>query len=173
MGGRTTGISVTAGPHLFIYKHIGMQKTDKLSEIKLYYKPLSRTMPQIRSSHEAYSHLLKFFNQDTLAIQEQFVAIYLNRSNCLLGGYLCSVGGITGTVADIRLILAVALKSGASGMIVSHNHPSGNLKPSNVDQDLTNKLKEAAAIMDIQLLDHLIISSVEGEFFSFAENGLL
>ena len=82
-----------------------------------------------------------------------------------------SVGGITGTVVDIRLLLSVALKTAATGIRLAHNHPSGNLKPSEVDKELTNKIKKASEYMDIKLLDHLIIT--KNEYFSFAEDGCL
>jgi DNA repair protein RadC len=81
-------------------------------------------------------------------------------------------GGLTGTVADIRLILGIALKACACNIIISHNHPSGNLKPSGADQELTNKLKEAGKLIDITLLDHIILSP-EGSFYSFADEGLI
>jgi DNA repair protein RadC len=82
-----------------------------------------------------------------------------------------STGGITGTVVDIRLLLSVALKTAATGIILAHNHPSGNLKPSEADKELTNKIKKASEYMDIKLLDHLIISS--DSYLSFSEQGHL
>jgi DNA repair protein RadC len=96
----------------------------------------------------------------------------MNRSNSVLGLLPVSKGGISGTVTDVRIILQAALKSNASGLIVCHNHPSGNLNPSESDSRITQKLKEAGNIMDIQLLDHLIISP-ENDYYSFADNGLL
>ena len=83
-----------------------------------------------------------------------------------------STGGITGTVVDIRLLLSVALKTAATGIIIAHNHPSGNLKPSEADKELTNKIKKASEYMDIKLLDHLIIVP-EGKYLCFTEDGLL
>ncbi len=100
------------------------------------------------------------------------MAMYLNRSNRVIGVYHMSTGGITGTVVDIRLLLSVALKTAATGIILAHNHPSGNLKPSEADKELTNKIKKASEYMDIKLLDHLIIAQ-EGKYFSFNEDGLL
>jgi DNA repair protein RadC len=82
-----------------------------------------------------------------------------------------SSGGITGTVADPRIILKKALESGAVGLILCHNHPSGSLRPSQADQELTNKIREASRFLDIKLLDHVIVSQ-EG-YFSFADDGLL
>jgi DNA repair protein RadC len=95
--------------------------------------------------------------------------MYLNNSNQVLGIYPASKGGITGTVADIRLILGVALKTASTAMVIAHNHPSGNLKPSKIDEVLTQKLKNAAALLDVNLLDHLIVSNAG--FYSFADEG--
>jgi DNA repair protein RadC len=89
----------------------------------------------------------------------------------VLGIYEVSTGGMTGTVADPKLIFAAALKGAACGIILAHNHPSNNLKPSISDEQLTTKIKEGGKLLDIKLLDHLIISS-EG-YYSFADEGLL
>ena len=102
---------------------------------------------------------------------EQFVAVYLNQSNKLLCHKIISTGGITGTVADPRIILKTALEEGATSIILSHNHPSGSLKPSMADEQLTQKIKQAAALMDIKILDHIIVSN-EG-YFSFADSGMM
>lgn len=150
-----------------------MNYTEKLSEIRLYYKPKKQVLLKVTGSEEAYRHALQFYNKNTLALQEQFVALYLNRANAVLGGHLCATGGITGTIADIRLILGIALKAGACGIIISHNHPSGNLTPSRADQDITRRIKEAGKLMDITLLDHIIIAPSEGSYYSFAEEGML
>ena len=102
---------------------------------------------------------------------EMFVAIYLNRANKLIRHEVISTGGITGTIADPRIILRKALECNASSMILSHNHPSGNLKPSPADKELTQKIKQAALLIDMVVLDHIIVSH-EG-YFSFADEGLL
>jgi len=111
------------------------------------------------------------FPQDTICLQEQFIVLYLNRANKVIGSYQLSKGGITGTIADVRLILSVALKTLATGLILAHNHPSGNLTPSDSDINLTKKIKQSAKLMDIELLDHIIISN-EG-YFSFIDDGIL
>ena len=95
----------------------------------------------------------------------------LTRSNKVLGLTSVSKGGISGTVTDIRLILQAAIKANASGIIVCHNHPSGNINPSESDTKITQKIREFGNIMDIQLLDHLIITAEE--YYSFADNGLI
>jgi DNA repair protein RadC len=115
---------------------------------------------------------MKFYDKSTIALQEQFIVLYLNRSNLCLGGHKVFTGGLTDIVVDIRLNLGIALKACACNIIISRNHPSGNLKPSGSDQELTNKLKEAGKLMDITLLDHIILSP-EGSFYSFADEGLI
>jgi len=147
---------------------------NQICEIMVSYKPFipSNEQPLIQSAEDAFSAVLPYFADDTIHLQEQFIVLYLNRANRVIGGYKISVGGITGTVADIRLILSVALKSAATGMILSHNHPSGSLKPSYQDEQLTQKIKQAAEWMDIKVIDHLILNG-QGGFFSFAEEGLL
>jgi len=96
----------------------------------------------------------------------------MNRSNSVLGIMPVSKGGLSGTVTDVRLIFQGAIKANASGIIVCHNHPSGNLNPSDSDTKITQKIKEAGNLMDIQLLDHLILI-IDGSYYSFADNGLL
>ncbi len=95
----------------------------------------------------------------------------MNRFNSILGLMSVSKGGISGTVIDIRIVMQGALKANVSGLIVAHNHPSGNLNPSESDSRITQKLKEAGNLMDSQLLDHQIITSED--YYSFADNGLL
>jgi len=102
---------------------------------------------------------------------EVFVVVYLNRSNKVQHHEIISSGGITGTVADPRIILKRALEHDATAIILCHNHPSGNLKPSRIDEELTLKIKEAARYFDIHVLDHIIVSD-EG-YYSFADEGLL
>ncbi|MBK9318889.1 MAG: JAB domain-containing protein [Bacteroidetes bacterium] len=135
-----------------------------ISEISIKYTPLAPDMPTIICSIDAYVLFLDFYPQDTIGIQEKVFAMYLNRANRVIGIFPVSTGGITGTVADIRLILSVALKCGATGIIISHNHPSGSLKPSRMDKELTIKLKDAGCIMDIALQDHIIVVPEEGMY---------
>jgi DNA repair protein RadC len=143
-----------------------------VAEISVSYKPSKAHKPLIKSSEDVYFHLLKFFPEDTIALHETFVVGYLNRANKLIGVYEVSKGGMTSTVVDIRLILSVALKSAATGIILAHNHPSGNLQPSDADKKMTGRINEACKLMDIKLLDHLIFSP-GGTILSFASEGLL
>ena len=102
---------------------------------------------------------------------EEFWAIFLNNGNKVLQTLQLSKGGITGTIVDVRLTLKMALQLGAVGMILAHNHPSGTLKPSQADKQLTKKFKLAGESLDIKVLDHLIIT--EKAYFSFADEQLL
>lgn len=146
-----------------------------VTEITVAYlnKQKASERPSVTTSSDVAIHILEGYNMETIGLQEQFVVMYLNRSNKILGIYRTSIGGITETVCDIRIILSVALKIAATGVILSHNHPSGNLKPSWADEELTRKLKEAAKIMDIKLLDHLILDPSGTQYYSFADEGLL
>lgn len=102
---------------------------------------------------------------------EEFWIIYLNNSNKVIQKIQLSKGGITGTLVDVRLVLKTAIEVGAVGIILAHNHPSGTLKPSEADKQITQKLKTAAQSLDIKILDHLIIT--ENAFYSFADEGIL
>jgi DNA repair protein RadC len=102
---------------------------------------------------------------------EEFWVLFLNRQNKVIDKQRLSQGGLTGTVIDVRMILKMAIEKHATALIFAHNHPSGNLDASDADRKITKQLKEAGAIMDIPLLDHLIIT--QGGYFSFADEGLV
>jgi DNA repair protein RadC len=150
------------------------QKTYQVTEIKVHYSGPNSEIerPFLKTSADAVELLRDLYNPSTLQIQEQFIVLYLNQANQLMGANFHSVGGMTGTVADIRLILAIALKGASNQIIISHNHPSGNLQPSRADKELTLKLKESAALMDIKLLDHIIMAKGSC-YMSFADEGII
>lgn len=145
----------------------------QVSEIELIYKsqisPSER--PQIRTSRDAYELFLLFWDENKIEFVEQFKVMFLNRANRVLGIYELSTGGISGTVADPKLIFAAALKACSSNIIVCHSHPSGNLKPSRADEELTAKIKAAGQFLELPVVDHLIISR-EG-YLSFSDEGIL
>lgn len=145
----------------------------KVAEIELIYKTKVKASerPLICSSKDGYDLLLKSWDENKIEFVEQFKILLLNRGNKVLGLYETSTGGICGTVADIRLIFAAALKCGAVNMMLAHNHPSSSLKPSVADDQLTSKIKEAGKLLDIRVLDHLIVSK-EG-YYSYADEGAL
>ncbi|MEO8174461.1 MAG: DNA repair protein RadC [Sediminibacterium sp.] len=103
--------------------------------------------------------------------QEVFTVVFLNRGNKIIHLEIISEGGISGTVADPRVILKKALEHNATALVLCHNHPSGNIRPSKADEVVTQKIKQAASLLDIQIMDHIIVSN-EG-YFSFADEGLL
>lgn len=125
-------------------------------------------LPKILSSKDVYAQLEYLFRD---LEYEEFWVLYLNRSNRIISKKCLSKGGISGTVADIRMIMKEAIETLASGMVLSHNHPSGNLIPSKEDIALTQKCKDACSMLDIKLLDHIIIH--ENNYYSFSDNGTL
>ena len=149
-----------------------MNQQLKVSEIEISYRPAIGRKPVISSSLDAFVELKNFYSTDTIALLEEFHVMYLNRFNRVLGVFPLSKGGITSTVADLRIILSIALKVAATGIILSHNHPSGNMSPSKEDKELTRKIKEGASIVEIKVLDHIILSP-EKAFYSFADEGIL
>ena len=145
----------------------------KIAEVELVYKTKVKASerPLIKSSKDSYAILMEVWDQNRIEFQEEFKVLLINRANRVIGVYEVSAGGMTGTVADPRLILAAAIKGLAVSIILAHNHPSGNLKPSMADQQLTDKIKEAAKYHDIKVLDHIIITT--DAYYSFADEGLL
>ena len=145
----------------------------QVAEVELIYKskvkPSER--PNITSSHDAYELFKLLWDEDKIDLMEQFKVLFMNRANKALCIYNLSSGGITGTVADPRLVYAAALRINAVSLILCHNHPSGSLKPSGADIDLTRKIKTAGTFFDMKVFDHLIITSET--YLSFADEGLL
>lgn len=123
---------------------------------------------QIRGSKDVANYIRPLIGD---LHHEEFWVIYLNRRNGIIFSNKLSQGGITGTVIDVRLVLKSALEKYATSLIFCHNHPSGNLEPSEADKKITRQLKEAAAIMEIPVIDHLIVT--QAGYFSFADEGLL
>lgn len=128
----------------------------------------SIVLTPIKSSKDAYSQIYAVFED---LPHEEFWIISLTRANKIITKHQISKGGVSGTIADIKLIFKKAIEDLASAIIVAHNHPSGQLKPSNSDIKLTNKLVETGSIMDIPVLDHLIITNES--YYSFADEGLI
>jgi DNA repair protein RadC len=145
----------------------------KVAEVELVYKTKVKASerPLIKISKDCYQTFLKVWDENKLEMQEEFKVLLINRANRVTGVYEASAGGITGTVADPRLILAAAIKGLAVGIVLAHNHPSGNLKPSLADEQLTAKIKTAASYHDIRVLDHIIVTA--DAYYSFADEGLL
>lgn len=154
-------------------QHFNKEALTKVAEVELVYKSKVKASerPVIQSSTDAANILRILWEDGKMELVEQFKVLFLNRSNKVICIYNVSSGGVTGTVADPKLIFTAALKVNAVSIILSHNHPSGSLKPSKADEELTQKIKGAGAFLDIKVLDHVILSSES--YFSFADEGLL
>lgn len=137
--------------------------------ISLKNKATISDLPVIKTAESAAAIARECFDADTFEWAESMIVIALNNAGRVLGFYKASQGGITATIVDPRIVFQFALLSNATAIILSHNHPSGTLKPSRQDEILTQKMVEAGRIMEIKVNDHIIIS--EGGYYSFAENG--
>lgn len=142
-----------------------------VGEVELTYKPKFKSLHKIVSSEDAYKYLLPTYKEGTIFYKEYFKVLFLNQANQVLGYTLISEGGITDTTVDVRIILQAALLTNSVALILAHNHPSGNLKPSRQDMDITKQVKEAARLMRISVIDHLILTNAG--YYSFADEGEL
>ena len=145
-----------------------------INEVKVSYneKIKSPFWHKIKSSSDAASLLHDYWDEGSIGMHESFKILLLNNSNKVKGIYEISKGGITGVYVDLRILFAVVLKSLSVGIILCHNHPSGTLKPSSADKEITKKIKKAAALFDIKVLDHIIITPNEG-YYSFKDENIL
>lgn len=144
---------------------------ESVAEIQVSYNPSKVFNFKIEDSRKSFELILQKWEQDRIEMQEEVKVLLLNRNNKVLGIYALAKGGITSCVVDVRIILAVALKALATGIILVHNHPSGNLQPSTDDKKITDQLNSSCKLMGITLVDHLIIT--KEDYFSFADEGLL
>lgn len=149
-----------------------MEGMYKVCDVKLTYstKVKSSERAVIKTSKDAYTLLLEhIYDPDTIEHKEYFKVILLNRSSKVLGVSHISEGGINETSADIRIIMQAAILGNASGIILSHNHPSGSIQPSWQDDQLTDRVNKATKLFNISLLDHIIIT--DSGFYSYADEG--
>ena len=149
---------------------LGKLNSNRPPKIRIVYSRNQKADERVKitSSKDVYRWFKQIWSKQ-IEVREEMYVLYLNRNNEILGYHQLSMGGINGTVADVRLIFAVAVKSLCNSIILSHNHPSGNLSPSNADINLTKKVKEAGKILDIAVLDHLIIT--KDGYYSLADEG--
>jgi DNA repair protein RadC len=156
-------------------KRLSLKELNNVAEIEIVYRKKTNCKiserPKITKSSDAYEILMHYWDEGKIELMEEFKVLFLNQANRVLQIITLSQGGLTGTVADPRLILGTALKIAACSIVLCHNHPSGNLHPSGTDEMLSQKIKNAAAFHDIKVLDHLIVTA-EG-YYSFADEGLL
>lgn len=144
----------------------------KVAEIQISYHPKFKAAerPKICSSKDAYDIFKQEWDLGKIFFQEEFKMLLLNQKNRVLGIVHLSSGGLDSTIADPKIIFSAALKACASGIILCHSHPSGELYPSIQDYGLTNKLQAGGKLLDLNILDHLIIT--KDSYYSFAENGI-
>ena len=165
-----------------IYPDLSLEKADvvndsveldefKITKTKTVLKSDKFENLKILSSQDVANVLRKLFDSDTINAYEQAFILFLNKSNKINGYYHHSSGGIDGTVMDIQMISGMALKSLSKGVIIAHNHPSGNINPSESDKEITKQLKEALELFNIKLMDSIILT--DSSYFSFADEYLL
>lgn len=148
----------------------------QVSEIKLKYNRVQLNNGIINSSDKINSFFTDYLNliDEDITLQEKFFALFFDvRMNCI-GVLKVNEGGLDCVAVDTRLIYSTAVTSGAKSVIISHNHPSGMVSPSEADKSITHKIKEGLSTLDVKLLDHLILSATNNElYYSFADNGLI
>jgi hypothetical protein len=142
-----------------------------VKEIQISYKNKKIVPVRIEGSDSVAYFLKSIWDKKTISILEQFIVLYLDSGKKILGYKVISQGGITGTVIDVRLIMGLALKTFATSIILSHNHPSGMPLPSDADLSITSKIINAAKYFSITVLDHIVVT--ENSYYSFADNSVL
>jgi DNA repair protein RadC len=147
--------------------------TQNIQEVELHYKRKAKPAdrPKVSNSSDVVEVFRAIYDVNKIEHREMMYALYLNRANTVLGVLLISEGGTAATICDPKIVFQGALKLNASGVILSHNHPSGNLTPSQADIQLTNRLTNGGKIMDVQILDHVILTA--DSYYSFADNGMM
>lgn len=145
---------------------------EKANEIKISYKNNGSKGNQLKinSARDANKIIMDSWDRDSIELYESFKVVFLNNGNIVKGICTFSIGGLTGTMVDIRLIFATALKSLSTAIILTHNHPSGVIIPSKADIQLTKRIVKAGNLLDIRVLDHIIVTP-HGSFYSFADEG--
>ncbi|RZK21337.1 MAG: DNA repair protein [Pedobacter sp.] len=145
----------------------------KVSEIEISYRPAFKLSekPKVTSSRIAYSIFDQSWDRNRIELLEEFKVMLLNRQNRVLGVLNVAQGGLSEVMVDPKVIYSGALRACASGIILSHNHPSSELKPSDADIKLTRRLSEGAKLLGIEVLDHIIISAYG--FYSFMDEGMM
>lgn len=141
--------------------------------IKLFeLKKVQTEFPSVKvnTSKISYDFIKKFYSGD-IEVYESFFILLLNRANKTVGYAKISQGGVVGTYVDIKIIAKYAVDSLASSVILAHNHPSGNTAPSEQDKSITQRIKKALALLDVQVFDHIILT--EDSYYSFADEGIL
>lgn len=144
-----------------------------VTEVELIYRNKSKAneRPSIRTSMDAYHLLLRTWDENKIELQEQFRIVLLDKKSGCMGISTVATGGINNCLVDLKIAFALALKATASSMIIAHNHPSGNPKPSEADKTLTHRFYEAGKLLDLNVLDHIIVT--KETYTSLADEGLM
>ena len=155
------------------YNNISIMSKEKnyVSEIAVSYSPTYKRKIKITDAYSAEKTLRKMWDAQLMNIQEQFCVLFLNNANEVVGFRCLSTGSLTASVVDFRILFGLACKSLSSAIIIAHNHPSGTLKASKADIDITHKIKRAGEMLDINLLDHVILT--DKSFVSLAQQGVI
>lgn len=150
-----------------------MHDLSMVSEIEITYKPKVKASNRIKitNSGTSFDILRKSWDDNKIEYVEEFKILLLDQGNKVLGIKSISVGGVAGTVVDPKVIFQAALKANASNIILCHNHPSGNLNPSEADKMLTKKIVQGGKFLDIKILDHIIVT--DEKYLSFSDEGLM
>ncbi len=146
----------------------------QVNEIKISYQGgiKAGSYKKVTGSQDAANILYDNWDRGNIEVQECFKVLLINNSHRVKGIYQISQGSLTGTLVDLRILFAVVLKSLSVAIILGHNHPSGKMRASSADRELTDRIKKAGEMFDIKLLDHLILAP-DGDYYSFSDNGLL
>lgn len=150
-----------------------VQEQFKVAEVQVSYKPdynISER-PRISSSNQTFQLLKQKWDLGKINFLEEFKVLLLNRSNRVLGIVEISMGGVSGTYVDPKVVFATALKANCSSIILTHNHPSGSVRPSDADIKLTKRLVECGKLLDIIVWDHIILA--DNNYYSFADDGMI
>jgi DNA repair protein RadC len=150
---------------------IEIPESPLIAEIQISYKPLIKPslLPTVKCSEDVYKLFLSTWDESQINYVEHFKVMLLNRANKVIGICTLTTGNNTTSIADPRMVFALALKTNASGVILAHNHPSGNRMPSQADLEISKRMKEAGKLLEISVLDHIIITTEE--YYSFADEG--
>ena len=142
-----------------------------IAEISISYSTHVKAADRVKITRSQDAYKIFIDHWPSIEHREYFYAMFLNRANAVLGIYQVSIGGLSGTVVDPKIVFQAALKANASSVIVAHNHPSGSIIPSDADKTLTKRMKNGGEFLEIPILDHLIIT--EEKYLSFADEGML
>lgn len=152
------------------------QRTPFVSDVELHYRPtdIRKSQACIKQSMDAVPICRSLIPPGEICLKEYFIMLMVNRAHYVVGRSIISIGGMNTTIVDPKIVFMTALGCAASGIVIAHNHPSGGVKPSQQDLQLTKRIAEGAQILDISLLDHIILSGDTPELYhSFADEGLL